>query len=794
MDLTRYINKLNGKIEIVLGKISDISNQYLVLSYRYSEKKSASGKYYDVYDMTSSNRFFSDSDLKIMGSSEIIETFKGIYQGDLIGSIVRYEYDKYLCVGIWLNTYAQLNIPSPIFYNVENIMNDIRMMYFGKQSEDEIIGSIRKNWYDSKYQNDLKIPLIDISKKFTDDFVIIQEAKDIDKFRDLIIGAKEEKKAEAPVGDFSNNFTSVKFSRNAKEDFSLKPYNLFLWKREAYVYYDYKNNCETINDSDYHLVMVNEGDYMKGALKFSLPLITKKEELIYQNYELEASAEYKTLFAGYFFKAGDFIREDLKFSTNEKYEYGTIIEFKAKYVIIGKYYDAENDKLVYMSVNINLWDKDKVTNKAFQKLIKKWSESEIDDLAKKKKVFIKEPLKSSYSPKEYLSGDISLASPFQQQTMAKLTGDLDLIRDKNVVLYDAFINVINAINKKIESKVVKPKQSKQTDLYGIRLRSSTAFMEYQQNILDEALNLGEIDNFIYNRISNSKDVGRIETKYFTNTDDLMKYSAKILNVFTSLFVKYYKDLQRETRMSYLTITFDNLPLFNQELKFSFRPSTNSFVLLLDGYNQISFSSYSDFEKINFLNERKEDFFLNIIRLRLNVSYIQRLKFESVLVFKETDAWKKSLLMLNPYFTFDTELLKTISCSAIRYGLSGLESYKYSPFYWINDLKYKSIWDMPEDTRNAIFERNQYFDIWRLNGGGNENAFKDFIKKYDQVSLDVYEGAPLPKSPVETIPVETETEDFLQELDSMDFSDESLFVDAILDEVDNLDFDDPDLFN
>ena len=102
--------------------------------------------------------------------------------------------------------------------------------------------------------------------------------------------------------------------------------------------------------------------------------------------------------------------------------------------------------------------------------------------------------------------------------------------------------------------------------------------------------------------------------------------------------------------------------------------------------------------------------------------------------------------------------------------------------------------MPEDTRNAIIERNQFFDIWRFTGGGNENAFKDFLKKYDQVSLDVYEGAPLPKSPVETTPVETETEDFLQELDSMDFSDESLFVDAILDEVDNLDFDDPDLFN
>ena len=789
MDLTRYINKLNGKIEIVLGKISDISNQYLVLSYGYSEKKSASGKYYDVYDMTSSNRFFSDSDLKIMGSSEIIETFKGIYQGDLIGSIVRYEYDKYLCVGIWLNTYAQMNIPSPIFYNVENIMNDIRMMYFGKQSEDEIIGSIRKNWYDSKYQNDLKIPLIDISKKFTDDFVIIQEAKDIDKFRDLVVGKKEEKKAEEPVGDFSNNFTSVKFSRNPVDDFSMIPYNLFLWRKETPLYYDYKNNCETISETDYYLVLASEKGNFNGALKYPISLINKKEEFIYNNYEIEASSEYKLLFAGYFFKAGDFIREDLKFSTNEKYEYGTIIEYKAKYVIIGKYYDVDNEKLMYFSVNVNLWEKDKVTNKAFQKLVKRWSESEIDDLAKKNKVFIKSPLKSSYSPKEYLSGDISLASPFQQQTMAKLTSDLDLIRDKNVVLYDAFINVINAINKKIESKVVKPKQSKQTDLYGIRLQSSTAFMQYQQNILDEALNLGEIDNFIYNRIISSKDVGKIETKYFTNTDDLMKYSAKILNVFTSLFVKYYKNTQQNTRMSYLTITFDNLPLFNQELKFSYRPSTQSFNITLDGYNQIAFSSYSDFEKINFLNERKEDFFLNIIRLRLNVSYIQRIKLESIVVFEEKDSWKKSLLMLNPYFHFDTEFLKTIGCSVIRYGLLTIESYKYHPIYWINDLKYQNFFDIPEDVKNNFFVNNQYFDIFRLNGGDTENAFKDFLKKYDQVSLDVYEGAPLPK-----YQVETETEDFLQELDSMDFSDESLFVDTILEEVENLDFDDPDLFN
>jgi hypothetical protein len=41
---------------------------------------------------------------------------------------------------------------------------------------------------------------------------------------------------------------------------------------------------------------------------------------------------------------------------------------------------------------------------------------------------------------------------------------------------------------------------------------------------------------------------------------------------------------------------------------------------------------------------------------------------------------------------------------------------------------------------------------------------------------------------------TGVDDFLSELDAMDFSDASLFEDSIVDEVNNLDFDDPELFN
>ena len=44
MDLTRYTFLNGNSFEIVLGKISDISNQYLILEYRVADKKSASGK------------------------------------------------------------------------------------------------------------------------------------------------------------------------------------------------------------------------------------------------------------------------------------------------------------------------------------------------------------------------------------------------------------------------------------------------------------------------------------------------------------------------------------------------------------------------------------------------------------------------------------------------------------------------------------------------------------------------------------------------------------------------------
>jgi len=794
MDLTRYINlEPDGKIQIVLGKISDISNQYLVLSFKTSEKKSASGKNYNVIDMTSSNQFFSNCDLNILEGSEIIRTFLNLFKSDLVGSIVRYEYDKYLCVGIWLNTYAQLNIPSPIFYNVENIMNDIRMMYFGKQSEEEILVSIRNNWYSSKYQDDLKIPLVDISKKFTDDFTIVQEPKEIDKFRDLLIGIREEKKSQESVGEFNDKYNICKFISNATNDLSPRPYNLFLLINKYNSFYDVKNNFSDLKNNQYFLVFTNEKGYLSNQyLQFTLPLINKKEDRNYNEYFLDVEGQYSGK-GGYFFKAGDFIREDFKFSTNEKYEYGTIIEYKAKYVIIGCYYTKEESspdkKLVYLSVNVSLFDKDRVTNNTFNKLKKIWSESEIDELAKKKKVFLETPVKSSYNSNAALSnGEITMPNTFQKQTMAKLTDDLDSIRNKNVVLYDAFINVINSINKKIESKIVKPEEFPNDYLYGLSIVTNRQISETILNeFLSEFLSRGEIDDYLNECIGNEKSGNNQKVKYFTNLDDLMKYSANILRIYTYLFYQGNIDNRRTTNLL-VYINFHNLPIYTQQLYFNFR-SAYGIQLSLGGQSSIVFSNIIEFSNINtFSFERQQNFYLNLIRLSFNSSYLQRIQTESILFYDEKDAIKKSLLMLKPYFSLDTELLNGLGNVQIIYGCVQLYYYGYSDYYWINYTKYRNSNDMPEDIYSEVWKRIN-FNIFNSNGSNELNEFKDFLRKYDRLSLEVFEGAPLPKSSDEI-----ETDDFLKELDSMDFTDESLFADSVVNELENLDFEDPDLFN
>ena len=105
------------------------------------------------------------------------------------------------------------------------------------------------------------------------------------------------------------------------------------------------------------------------------------------------------------------------------------------------------------------------------------------------------------------------------------------------------------------------------------------------------------------------------------------------------------------------------------------------------------------------------------------------------------------------------------------------------------MKYNSYIDIPEEIRIETLGDKPIIVLYEEDQPHEKSKLIDLFQKYDQTSLDVFNGAPLPK-----IPVESETDDFMSQIDEIDFSDKSLFVDSIVDEINNLDFDDPDLFN
>jgi hypothetical protein len=170
-----------------------------------------------------------------------------------------------------------------------------------------------------------------------------------------------------------------------------------------------------------------------------------------------------------------------------------------------------------------------------------------------------------------------------------------------------------------------------------------------------------------------------------------------------------------------------------------------------------------------------------------------LRYEPLVDFRPNDDLKKSLLMLNPYFTLDYDILKAIRCKCVIYQVKLINSnqtisYDNTDVQWIDKLKYGNFSEIPEEIRMELFTGGGNIQIYELYGNDDKQRFINFLQKYDQTSLDVFNGAPLPK-----MPVDSEPDDFLSQLDEMDFSDNSLFVDSIVDEVNNLDFDDPDLF-
>ena len=336
-------------------------------------------------------------------------------------------------------------------------------------------------------------------------------------------------------------------------------------------------------------------------------------------------------------------------------------------------------------------------------------------------------------------------------------------------------------------------------MYGISLKSSIVAQgifsgfNLQDALKDEIIGKGiGADDFILSAFD-EKNYSPTPYKYFTNTDDLINYCGKLLQLFVELSL-LQKDVGGKRGQNFFRPYFYNLPLFTQMLSITVDTRNSNTPISYQGTTIYDFQGGFLQKIANFSIEKQLSFYVNIIRQCLNMSYIQRLRYELLVDFRPNDDWKKSLIMLNPYFTLDYEFLKAVGCRFVVYKIRTINSnqtisYGDTEVQWIDKLKYNSYIDIPEEIRIETLGDKPIIVLYEEDQPHEKSKLIDLFQKYDQTSLDVFNGAPLPK-----MPVDAEPDDFMSQIDEIDFTDKSLFVDSIVDEINNLDFDDPDLFN
>ena len=153
----------DGELIYTLGAISDTSNDVLVLQYPLF--KSGNSSMFEEKDLVSKmfdKETFSQLCLfNIMTTTELkrMRVPKQPYKLE-IGSQVRFEKKPYDVIGFFYNTFAQLNIISPILFNYTEIVADVNALLFALKSNTEIEDIINKNIRERKYDNQLNFPFL----------------------------------------------------------------------------------------------------------------------------------------------------------------------------------------------------------------------------------------------------------------------------------------------------------------------------------------------------------------------------------------------------------------------------------------------------------------------------------------------------------------------------------------------------------------------------------------------------------------------------------------------------------
>ena len=182
---------------MVLAKLSEFSNQYLCVELSFSTQQINTGQ--NIYALTYKNieQFKSNRPFFLIDETNLVNNIKNNGTLDpfvvklLNGDLVNYNGNKYVVLGIVVNTYAQWNLPTPLLFNPNNIVNDYKALFNSRMSDIEINNKINDNFQAGKYDSDMIIPLVDandfketievLEPRPSDDLVKIQISKFTDE-------------------------------------------------------------------------------------------------------------------------------------------------------------------------------------------------------------------------------------------------------------------------------------------------------------------------------------------------------------------------------------------------------------------------------------------------------------------------------------------------------------------------------------------------------------------------------------------------------------------------------------
>jgi len=161
----------------MLGRVSELSNIYISFIFPI-ERKLYLDKNKGSYFVNQSTLSSFIQNIKIVIDRDETDAISRIADLDMynefgVGSEVLFNFRSYVHIGNLLNTYAQMNLPTPILFDPTNLINDYRSLLGSKLKVGEITNKIRKFLSDGKYNDDFTNPLINLagSKREVQEFL-----------------------------------------------------------------------------------------------------------------------------------------------------------------------------------------------------------------------------------------------------------------------------------------------------------------------------------------------------------------------------------------------------------------------------------------------------------------------------------------------------------------------------------------------------------------------------------------------------------------------------------------------